>query len=152
MANQRQAVVYDKSKYHAETVKKYGLPESHASHHTLVFFRWLIENNLMSNEFNSDQSPIEEFLSGRQGILSLYEWWDCCLVDNMLSDEGNAFAQDYFDFDKGQYLKDYMRVLQGNLPSEFHIEFTEDNFSRIKKVIDKRFKDWKMPRKWWWPF
>ena len=35
--------VYDKAKYHYETIEQHGLSEEHAANHTVVFLRWLIE-------------------------------------------------------------------------------------------------------------
>jgi hypothetical protein len=112
----------------------------------------LIENDLMGEEFTSEAEPLDQYRSGTRTLLSLYEWWDCCLLDGMLSDEGNAFAQHYFDFDGGQYLHDYIGLLKGSLPSEFHIEFTDDNYAKLKPIIDKRYRKWKNPKRWWWPF
>ena len=152
MNEYKQPVVYDKTKYHLETIEGYGLPESHASHHTLYFLRWLIENGLMSEEFTLEAQPLDEYRTGKRTLLSLYEWWDCCLIDDMLSDEGNAFAQHYFDFEKGQYLNDYIGLLQGSLPSEFHIEFTDVNYAQLKPIIDKQYQRWKKPKKRRWPF
>ncbi len=151
MSPQRRPVVYDKGKYHLETVDNYGLPESHAYHHTLYFFRWLIENDLMSDEFRFETQSFELRGVTNDAVLQTYEWWDCCLVDDMLSDEGNALAQHYFDFEKGQYLSDYMGLLQGDLPSEFHIELTEENYQKLKQIIDRRFAKWKKraPKRWW---
>ena len=37
----------------------------------------------------------------------VYMFWDGVLSDDMLNDEGNQFAIDYFDFEKGLYLDDY---------------------------------------------
>ena len=150
MTSDIQPVVYDKTKYHLETIDEYGLPESHASHHTLYFLRWLIENEIMSDEFKSETQPLNEYLTGERSLISLYEWWDCCLVDDMLSDEGNAFAQHYFDFEKGKYIQDYIKLLKGKLPSEFHVKYTDDNYAELKHILDKRYQDWKRPKKKWW--
>lgn len=152
MTQPSRPVVYDKSKYHSETTNGYGLPDDHASHHTLFFLRWLIENDLMAEEFTSEAKPLGEYRARTRTLLSLYEWWDCCLVDDMLSEEGNAFARHYFDFDKGQYLNDYIGLLQGDLPSEFHVEFTDANYAELKSVIDRRYQEWKRPKRKWWPF
>jgi hypothetical protein len=76
-------------------------------------------------------------------MYALYEWWDNCLVSDMLSTEGDAFARAYFDFDHGQYLADYARVLQRRLPSEFHVLFTDENYKTIGAVIDRRFAAWR---------
>lgn len=136
--------VYDKAKYHYESVEQFGLPEEHAANHTVVFLRWLIENELM-NEFFMQESgnTIEKFRAGEAGIHEVYEWWDCCLVDDMLSEEGNKFAIHYFDFEEGQYIHDYIELLQGDLPSEFHIKYNETNYRRMKRVIDSRYEEWK---------
>lgn len=143
MSPQQGPVVYDKGKYHLETVENYGLPESHAYHHTLYFFRWLIEHDLMSDEFRAETKPFGQDNVTNDAVLQTYEWWDCCLVDDMLSDEGNAFAQYYFDFDEGGYLSDYMGLLQAGLPSEYHIPLTEENYQQLKQIIDRRYAEWK---------
>ena len=85
----------------------------------------------------------------------------------MLSDEGNAFAMYYFDFDRGRYMQDYTSALQGNLPSEYHIKYSEENYQKLRTVIDDRYAEWKNredesesgkdqvqtpTKKWWWPF
>ena len=64
----------------------------------------------------------------------------------MLSEEGNAFAMEYFDFENGKYLDDYTRLLQGTLPSEYHIRYTEENYARMKEVIDQRYIEWESTR------
>ena len=145
--------VYDKAKYHYETIEQYGLSEEHAANHTVVFLRWLIEHDLMARFFVKESAVIlETFLAGEAGIHEVYEWWDCCLIDEMLSNDGNSFAMYYFDFDKGKYIQDYTDTLQERLPSEFHVEYTEENYQRMKEVIDTRYKDWKSQRKRWWRF
>lgn len=140
--------VYDKAKYHSESVDLLGLSEEHAANHTVVFLRWLIENNLMSQEFNEGSGDmLAKFRAGKATIHQVYGWWDWCLIDDMLSDEGNAFAMHYFDFDKGKYLQDYMELLQGKLPSEFHVDYNESNYQRMKEVIDRRYAEWKKSMK-----
>ncbi len=147
------AYAYDKSKYHIESVEQQGLTEDHAANHTVVFLRWLIEHNLMSEFFVSESGGmIQKFLKGEATIHEVYESWDCCLVDDMLSEEGKAFAMSYFDFDKGQYIRDYIATLQRDLPTEFHVDYTEDNYQKMRQVIERRYAEWKTPKKNWWPF
>jgi len=136
--------VYDKAEYHDDTVRDLGLPEEHAANHTVFFLRWLIEHSLMS-KFFEEESPdiLSAFREGRVSIHAVYEWWDQCLVEDMLSDDGNAFAQAYFDFDHGEYVKDYVRVLQRDLQSQFHVPYTEENYQAISAVIDNRFGAWR---------
>jgi hypothetical protein len=140
--------VYDKAKYHYETIEKHGLSEEHAANHTVFFLRWLIENDLMSQEFMEECGDgIAKFRAGRATIHQVYEWWDCCLIDDMLSDQGNAFAMHYFDFEKGKFIHEYIKLLQGTLPSEFHIDYNEANYQRMKEVIDRRYDEWKESKK-----
>lgn len=138
-----QPFVYDKAKYHDETISELGLPEEHAANHTVFFLRWLIERSLVSDFFENEGGDIlRAFQHGRASIHDVYEWWDRCLIDEMLSNEGNAFARTYFDFEHGDYLKDYSRVLQRDLPSEFHVAYTEGNYQAIRDVIDTRYAAW----------
>ena len=145
--------VYDKAKYHHGSIADHGLPDEHAYHHTVCILRWLIENHLMSEFFEGEQKDqIARFRKGEISAIEVYEWWDCCLVDDMLSDEGNAFAMHYFDFQQGRYIHDYIAALKGSLPTEFHIKYTEENYQIIKRIIDREFQTWKQPKRAWWPF
>lgn len=102
----------------------------------------------MSEFFESESiTPLKEYREQRLTINQLYEWWDCCLLSDMLNDEGNAFAIEYFDFDKGAYLGDYVKYLQKSLPSEFHVPYTIGNEAIIHAIIDKRFQEWKKGKK-----
>jgi hypothetical protein len=139
--------VYDKAKYHYETVEQHGLTQEHAANHTVFFLRWLMERDLMSKFFVEESRDIlEKVRAGRATIYEVYEWWDCCLIDEMLSKEGNRFAMHYFDFDTGKYLQDYAEILQGALPSEFHVDYTEESYQRMKRVIDRRYTEWQFPK------
>ncbi len=55
----------------------------------------------------------------------------------------------YFDFAKGRYIHDYIAALQGCLPSEFHIKFTEKSYQVMKAIIDKAYSAWLNPKKPW---
>jgi hypothetical protein len=86
---------------------------------------------------------IEDVRAGKKRPHELYAWNDRCLVDDMLSEEGNAFAQHYFAFDKGNYLADYAKTLQRDLPSEFHVSYSDDNYRLLAAVIDRRYSEWR---------
>lgn len=152
---------YDKAKYHYETVQEEGLPEEHAANHTVYFMRWLIERGLTSEFFRTEgREPLERFRKGECTIHEVYGWWDEVLAGDMLSDEGNAFAMAYFDFDKGKYMEDYEETLLGEFESTWHIPFTEENYRKFKAVIDRRYDEWMQnpaafeppaePAKPWW--
>jgi len=145
--------VYDKAKYHYESVEQAGLPLEHASNHTVPILRWLIENDLMSEFFVTEGGDeLDRFKRGELAIHGLYASWDTCLISDMLSDHGNAFAMHYFDFERGNYISDYMATLQGDLPSEFHIPYSEESYAKLRAVIDRRYADWRKQSNPWWRF
>jgi len=142
--------VYDKAKYHFESIEEHGLPEEHAYNHTVPILRWLIERDLMSEFFKEEcADQLAAYKAGEITIYQLYEWWDCCLISDMVSEEGNSFGKHYFDFEKGKYISDYIAALQGGLPTEFHVVYSDENYAKIKSVIDRRFEEWKKPKSWW---
>lgn len=57
----------------------------------------------------------------------------------MLTDQGNKFTHFYYS---GEYLDDYDKVLIGeeDIPTLYHLPFTWDAYSKISRVIDKRYK------------
>lgn len=135
--------VYDKAKFHDETIEQYGLSEEHAANHTVMFLRWLIERDMMSTFFESEAVDIlRQFRAGEASIHEIYEWWDNCLVSDMLSDDGNAFALHYFDFDQGRYIHDYAESLAKGLQTELHVVYTEENYKTMKQIIDRRYDEW----------
>ena len=137
-------VVYDKGKYHDETVQGLALPEEQASVHTAFFLGWLMDRGLIGGEFAEDfGEPIAGYLNRTITAVAAYEAWDRCLLSDMLSDEGNAFAQAYFDFEKGQYLADYGELLVEELPSEYHVEYSWENQHLMNSRIDARYAAWK---------
>ena len=137
-------IVYDKAKYHADSVQELDLPEEQAAVHTAFFLGWLMDNDLCSSEFVEDRySNVAAYKRREITALRVYAIWDYCLVDDMLSDEGNAFAQDYFDFSVGKYIDDYAELLIRKLPSEFHVPYTWENQKKINHQISKRYSDWR---------
>ena len=64
----------------------------------------------------------------------------------MLSEEGNAFTRDYFDFEHGAYSSDYQETLGANLPSLYHVQDTWENYDKLRAVIDRRYADWRRRR------
>jgi hypothetical protein len=135
--------VYDKAKYHSQSVHEHGLPEEHAYNHTTFFMSWLIKNGLMSSWFEEEaKAELQQFRNGTLTVNKLYEYWDGCFISDMLSNDGNAFARAYFDFENGKYLADYCKCLQKALPSEFHVPYTEANEALIHNVISQRYQEW----------
>jgi hypothetical protein len=137
-------VVYDKAKYHDETISSMELDEHQAFVHTGMFLGWLIERNLCSDEFLRDnEEVINSFKNRLMTGSQVYAHNDGVLIDDMLNEEGNAFAQFYFDFDEGQFLNDWRQFMCVGLPSEFNVQDTWENYDKIKFIIHQRYMEWK---------
>ncbi|MBI5688060.1 MAG: hypothetical protein HZC54_23555 [Verrucomicrobia bacterium] len=136
--------VYDKGKHHLEQVEEEGLSEDYAVHHIAFFMRWLVENSLVSEHFLFEcADDLDSYKAGKLSLPALlWKAWDGCLAEDMLSDKGNAFARDYFDYKRGTYLTDLQKTLCDKLPNTYHIPFTEENWLRLKPVIDERYQAW----------
>jgi len=136
--------VYDKAKWHFEGEFPEELDAFQGYVHTGIFLSWLIDNNLVSDEFQSDfEEEIKEFKNRKLTGPQIFERCDGVLMLDMINELGNRFALHYFDFEKGQYLSDYETTLATNLPSLYHVADTWENYEKIKQVLDRRFTDWK---------
>lgn len=137
-------VVYDKAKYHSGGDFPADLSEAQALVHTGLYLGWLIERRLYSDEFaDYAAGDIAAFRARERTGPQVYELCDGALVDDMLSTEGNAFSQAYFDFERGRYLADYQELLGNGLPSLYHVLDTWDNYERLKVRLDQRYGEWK---------
>jgi len=136
-------LVYDKAKYHLEGDFPKDLPKRQAYVHTGMFVAWLALNALFSQQsmldFKEAMSPIQK---GVNPPASLYVAMDGVLSSDMLSVIGNAFAQYYFDFEKGLYLEDYENILCCNNESFFDVADTWENYHLIAAKITRRFATW----------
>ena len=132
--------VYDKAKYHYGSDCPTSLPEEKSFVPTGMFFGWLVEHRMVKEEYDPNTA---DFVARRITGPKLYEAGDGCLIDEMLTDEGNRFAMAYFDFERGKYLADYQELLVKGLPSPYHVADTWENYDLIKKRIDERHVAWK---------
>jgi hypothetical protein len=136
-------VVYDKAKYHYGGDYPEGLPDEQAFVHTGLYLGWIVDRGLYSRTFAAESAElIARFRAREVTGPEVYEWWDGCLIDDMLSEEGNAFSQAYFDFDRGQFLADYEELLAGDLPTLYHVANTWENYHRLRERLDERYDAW----------
>jgi hypothetical protein len=140
----RDPIVYDKAEYHYGGDYPEDLTGEQAFVHTGMYLGWIIDHDLYSEEFASEcPDLIKQFKAGQITGARVYEWWDGCLSDDMLNEEGNAFSQFYFDFEQGQFLADYDELLAGDLPSLYHVEDSQENYDKLKARINQRYEAWK---------
>ncbi|MCD6010804.1 MAG: hypothetical protein K0Q79_666 [Flavipsychrobacter sp.] len=139
-------IVFDKAKWHVTK----NFPEStdlYQSYvHTGLYICWLIEKDLYETDFKAEHIvSLHQLLNRQISPAKFYETeLDGIFDSEGLTQKGIRFTLDYFDFEKGQYLTDYFRVLDpnDNLQSMFHIEDTWKNYDKLKVILDKKFEDW----------
>lgn len=147
---------YDDASWHYEGDFPADLPNENGATHIGMFLAWCIENDLISDWLREEAE--EEIQQMKEGKLSgadfLISVCDEKLLDEDLSEIGNAFAQDYYEDDTdfaekfASYTDDYINTLdQEELESFYEVENTPENYQLLKKVIDKRFQDWKNYKK-----
>lgn len=134
---------YDKAKWHYEADDfPTDKPEAHGYTHTGFYVTWLAEKGLMSEDYEKDVTKSLKS-KRKQGPNYLYQILGGALFDSMLSEEGNAFAKHYFDFDSGLYLHVYQELLGKDLESLYDILPTWENYDVLKPVLDAHFETWK---------
>jgi hypothetical protein len=144
-------LAYDSADWHyGGDFPKDLLPEN-GSTHIGMFLAWAIIRKLVGDlHVNDSQVALVKVknrqVTGRDFFISQCDgkFWK-----GDLSDEGNAFAANYYV--SNIYIDDYLEVMDPNLESLYHVADSWENFDRIAPVIDKRFDTWKNPpKKSWW--
>ncbi|MCK5746928.1 MAG: hypothetical protein KAH44_11970 [Oricola sp.] len=135
---------YDDAEWHYGGDFPEGVPISHGFTHIGFFLTWIVDSGLES-EFIQTASPRELAATKRRDVspIALLEFWDGQLIDDMLSDEGNAFAAQYYNMSNAEagYFADYSEVF--GEAGTYEIEPTWENYDRIKPVISRRYEEWK---------
>ncbi len=128
---------YDDGSYHIGSAPS----EAHAAAHIGLYFRWCLAAGLVSEEHTEDPELREQLESVRHGALTATEYlWENTsgkLSGEDLTTEGNAFCKRYYS---NEYLKDLRRV---TARSDYQFTEAEVDFSKLKSVLDQRFRDWK---------
>ncbi len=139
---------YDDASWHSGGEFPDDLPDEAGGTHTGMFLAWALLSGL-AGEFHTEDSPdaIPTLASRRMTPGQFFlNWCDGKFTDEDVNDEGNAFVQDYFDFEKGKYLSDYESTLAVGLPGAYHVPDTWENFDRLKPVLDRRLAEWRAAR------
>jgi len=136
--------VYDKAKWHYGGDFPEGLDPFQGYVHTGMFVGWLIDHDLVSDDFKKDLgAEIKSFRQQQHTGAQIYE--SCCdgvLMLDDLNEQGNRFALFYFNFETGEYLSDYEATLGLGVPTIYHVKDTWDNYQKLKVMVDFRFEAW----------
>lgn len=131
-------VVYDDASWHSEGEFDPSLPRTAAATHIGLFAAWCVARDLHRADGDADAKRLIEALRRREltpgaFIVELDEK----LTDDLLSEEGNAFAGTYYDGDEPSYLDDYVDVFD-EVDDIYAVPDTWDSLERIGAVLDRR--------------
>lgn len=139
---------YDDASWHYGGDFPDDLPEEAAATHIGMFLAWAITNDLAGElHLEDSQDSIQKVkIRGMTGREFLLKECDGKFTDEDLNEEGNLFAQHYYEGEDdhyGRYLADYEEILLSGLPSMYHVDDTWDNFDKIEPPISKAYQEWK---------
>jgi len=139
---------YDDASWHAGANLPNDLPVEAAATHTGMFVAWALLAGLGSELHVLEQSDELQRLRQRRITPGQFFLLVCSgkFLDEDLSAEGNAFAQAYFELERGNFLGDYREYLVKGLASEYHVADTWTNFEKLKPVLDRRLANWRRGR------
>ncbi len=138
---------YDRAEFHKQAVADEGLDPAQAFVHTGMFVGWLADEKLLSEEFVAKAGPeLEEFLARELSAPALYKRWRGELREDMLSQVANAFARDYFDFNKGDFLGDYEALLAPGGATLLAVEDNWEHFASLSLRLSQRYAEWQIER------
>lgn len=140
-------MAYDKADWHLTDDFPKDLKEEQVYVHTGFFVGWLIDNDLVSDDFKEVNSAfIPQFKQKQISGPKLYELSGGVLSEEDVNAEGRLFCNYYFE--PNTYFTDYRETfIKGSffkkgLPSDYHVEDTWENYRKLAAVLDKRFVEW----------
>jgi hypothetical protein len=141
-------VLYDKAAWHSDGDFPADLPPEAGATHIGMFFAWAVTRGLAGDLHTANEPGLELHLITERRITpgeAAQRFIDGRLTNEDFSDEGNAFAADYYQGKKPYYddLEELRRALA--VKSVYHIPDSWAVFDRLAKVVDQRFKRWKSP-------
>jgi len=140
-------IVFDKAKWHINDEFPKDLDHYQSYIHTGLYVCWLLDTDLYDKDFKSEnQQAIDSILKRQTTPVKFYaQQLDGVFDADGLTQEAIKFTTKYFNFEKGQYIQDYLTLLdpQDQQPSMFHFADTWSNYNKLKTIIDKRFMEWK---------
>jgi hypothetical protein len=136
---------YDDASWHSGGDFPVDLSEDAGATHTGMFVAWAMLAGLggpIHIEDFPEDIPNLQSRSTTPGKFFLASC-DGKFTDEDLSEEGNAFAQAYFDLSKGQFVADYQQAVTVNLPSIYHVPDTWETYEKLRPIFDSRLAAWR---------
>jgi hypothetical protein len=142
--------MYDRADWHygADSFPT-NMPRENGGTHIGFFLAWVInshlEGELFQQEFPAELAAVRaRKMTGRDFF---FQHCDEKLTDDTLNDEGNAFADAYYN----TYLEDYDKAFTRRFRGIYRVDDTWENYELMATTIAAAFEDWKRPkpRPWW---
>jgi len=144
---------YDDASWHYGGDFPVDQPAEHGGTHIALFLKWCLIKG-WAGELLLQEAPdnVAAVIDGTKSPTEFLFEWDGKFVDDMLNEEGNAFANQYYG-DDGLYLEDYFTnfgYLMYVAPAESH------DFANFSAMIEQRLQSGtltktqlKATKKWW---
>ncbi len=129
---------YDDASWHYGGNFPEGQPEEYGGTHIALFLKWCFIKG-WAGQLHLDEEPeaVAAVVAGTMPATEFFfKYCDGKLVDDMLSDAGNAFAERYYG-DDGLYLTDYAGAFERQMyvaPESAH------DFAKFSAILDARFE------------
>lgn len=137
---------YDDASWHYGGDFPPDLPAEAGGTHIGMFVTWCLLNGLSGEIHTNDLS--EELKDLKEHRKTPGAWFlencDEKFTDEDLNEEGNRFAQEYYDSDEAPYLEDYEAALGESVESLYHATDSWDFYERLAPLIAKRFENWRI--------
>ena len=140
---------YDDASWHSEGDFPSDLPDSAAATHIAMFAAWCVLNGLAGELHTSEFA--DELAALRRRETTPGEWFlaqcDGKLTNEDLSDQGNFFAETYYDPDNTgpSYMADYVRTFPG-LASLYEVPDAWENFDKLAPLLRQRYEAFRKGR------
>jgi hypothetical protein len=134
-------MVYDKAKWHSGGDFPEGLPHENGGTHIGMFLAWAINHGMVSPDLMSEAAlDLEAVLQRRlTGRTILFNYLDGVLSDEDLSEEGNAFAEHYYE----AYQAEYDALIRTELESAYHASDDWVTYDAVAAMIDEAYSRFK---------
>jgi len=142
MATKRKSMKYDDVDWHVSGDFPEDLDARAARTHIGLFLAWAVERGLEGELLRTHYADqLAALRAGTvQGSALIEQCCDDKLTNDDLSDEGNAFARDYYE---KSYLDDYVDLSDDDLPSIYHEPDTPEKYAQVRDLLDQRWREWK---------
>ncbi|RKW71142.1 DUF7832 domain-containing protein [Galactobacter caseinivorans] len=137
---------YDDDAWHLGDDFPENLNERAAVTHVGIFLAWCLENELTDPKSFTEAD--REVMSQRRQAPSyfIHQRCDRKLLDAHLSEEGNAFAHEYYSStdEDPHYIRDYERAVRRlRLETMYHAPDTWESYDRVRPYLDKALASWR---------